>query len=129
MRSHHHKILVIEDDPAMREMLATVLRSWGYAVEAVSDGTKALERARRHPPPSAVLLDLVLPTISGWEVAAEFKKSDGLSHVPLVVISIFVNAKARLLPAADAYFGKPLNLKKLQRVLNELCSCNRNRRR
>lgn len=125
MRSRRHKILVVEDDPAMREILATVLRSWGYAVEAVSDGTEALERARRHPLPSAVLLDLVLPTMSGWEVAAEFKKSDALSRIPLVVTSVLVNANARFLPAADAYFGKPLNLAELQRVLNKLCSCDR----
>lgn len=122
MRSQRHTIVVVEDDPAMSEEVSSALSGWGYVVDVTSDGPEALERIRRHPPPRAVLLDLVLPSMSGWEVVAELKKSERLANIPVVVISAFVSTGTNALPAADAYFGKPLDLMALERVLRSLCS-------
>jgi len=125
MSPFRRKVLVVEDDPAMREILASALHSWGYTVEVVSDGTEALKRVRRHPPPNVILLDLLLPTMSGWEVATELSKSDRLSRIPLVIVSAYVTAKASTLPSAAAYLGKPLDLLRLRQVLEEACPVKR----
>lgn len=115
------RVLLVEDDDDAREPLVEILQAWGFDVEIASDGVKALEIARKVPLPSAILLDLFLPVMSGWEVVAELQKSALLSKIPLVVVSACVNHRARTLPPADAHLAKPLDLGRLQRTLNRLC--------
>jgi len=113
-------VLLIEDDTETREQLTDILRLWGYVVETAGDGEEALELVRRHPLPHVLLVDLLLPRMSGWEFIAEINKSDRLSRIPLVVVSGHIK-EARLLPPADAHLGKPLDLARLHRLLDRLC--------
>lgn len=115
----NRKVLLVEDDPDTREQLSNLLQLWGYVVHAANDGIEALEVVRRHPPPCLVLLDLFLPKMSGWEVVAEFQKSQQLSAIPLIVVSGC--GEDRLLPPADAHFSKPLDLRRFHSVLTSLC--------
>jgi len=65
-----HRLLVIEDDPELCESIADVLRFTGYEVETALDGETALDLLRRAPAPDAIVLDLVLPTMSAAELLA-----------------------------------------------------------
>lgn len=79
-------VLVVEDDPPLRELYRSALRAAGYAVVAVEDGIDALRRVERGRP-EAVILDLGLPRLSGRDVQRELKSSPDTQHIPIVVVS------------------------------------------
>src|SRR3990170_4977643 len=76
-------ILVVDDEPTLRETLADALEADGYAVVQAGDGRAALERFRAHSP-DLVLLDLMLPELSGLEVARQIRAE---SSVPIVMLT------------------------------------------
>ncbi len=79
-------VLVVEDDPTLRELYRSTLRAAGYAVVAVSDGIDALRRVEGDPP-DAVVLDLGLPRLNGRDVQRELKSAPDTKHIPIVVVS------------------------------------------
>ncbi len=87
-------ILVIEDDPAVREAVALVLGMDGYQVAGAADGVEALEYLRSHEPPCLILLDLELPRLDGRHFQQEKAKDPRLGSVPVVIISAAADAQA-----------------------------------
>ena len=79
-------VLVVEDDPTLRELYRSTLRGAGYAVVAVGDGVDALRRVERDTP-DAVVLDLGLPRLNGRDVQRELKSAPDTRHIPIVVVS------------------------------------------
>jgi CheY-like chemotaxis protein len=79
-------ILVVEDDPGLREMYRTALMVAGHTVIAVEDGVDALRRIDTDPP-SLVVLDMALPRLGGREVQSELKSRPDTNHIPIVVVS------------------------------------------
>lgn len=79
-------VLVVEDDPKLRELYRAVLRAAGYSVVAVEDGADALRHVEQSRP-NAVVLDLALPRVSGRDVHRELKAHADTSHIPVVVVS------------------------------------------
>lgn len=79
-------ILVVEDEPGLREMYRTSLMVAGYTVVAVEDGIDALRRIEAEPP-NLVVLDMALPRLGGREVQSELKSRPDTSHIPIVVVS------------------------------------------
>lgn len=79
-------VLVVEDDPALREVYRSVLRTAGYSVVAVEDGADAL-RYIEQSRPSAVVLDLALPRVNGRDVNRELKSRPDTRQIPVVVVS------------------------------------------
>ena len=79
-------VLVVEDDPTLRELYRSTLRAAGYAVVAVADGLDALRRVE-HEPPDAVVLDLGLPRLGGRDVQKELRSSPATRYIPIVVVS------------------------------------------
>lgn len=82
------KILVVEDDPAMREIVSHKLLSHGFAVNQAEDGKVALEKFTEQPP-DLVLLDLLLPEIDGFHVLEAIRKNPdkNLAQTPVIVLS------------------------------------------
>src|SRR5437868_10878206 len=80
------RVLVIENDAAIRTMLVDLLGDEGYAVIPVADGTQALETIRQQRP-DVVVLDLMLPTMSGWQFLNETRDLLDRFNVPVVVVS------------------------------------------
>ena len=79
-------VLVVEDDPPLRELYRALLGAAGYSVLTVDDGVTAL-RCIEDRPPAAVVLDLVLPRLSGRAVYQELKERASTRHIPIVVVT------------------------------------------
>ena len=79
-------VLIVEDDPPLRELYRSILRHAGYTVLTVEDGLTAL-RCIEDRPPAAVVLDLVLPRLSGRDVYRELKARPATRDIPIVVVS------------------------------------------
>src|SRR3954462_5227726 len=83
-------ILVVEDDHDVRVAVRNTLEDEGYRVLSVTDGRRALELLERGAePPSVNLLDLMLPVMDGWELAARLRASARLCRIPVVVMTAF----------------------------------------
>jgi len=79
-------ILVVDDEPAILDMISELLGFEGYQVVTTSQGSAALARAKADPP-ALILLDLMMPGMSGWQVIAALKASPQTRAIPVVVLS------------------------------------------
>lgn len=115
-------ILVVDDDPEIATMLCTRLSKRGYKVSSAEDGHKALEVATRDKP-DLVLLDVMMPGKSGWEVARALKQDPETKHMKIVMVSA-IGAKTNEITApiygADAHVDKPFEFEALERVIEKL---------
>ncbi len=100
-------ILVVDDDEAIREVIAEVLRDEGYEVVCASNGVQALRELQKADRPDMMLLDLMMPVMSGWEVLEELQSNAELSRVPVVVVS------AMSAPGVTEHLSKPIDLEDL----------------
>ncbi len=106
-----HRVLVIDDDDAMRESLTALLKLEGFEACGARNGREALDYLHSHRLPCVIVLDLTMPLMSGPEFRAEQLLDDALAHIPVVIMtgSKDVQRQARALRAADC-FTKPLPL-------------------
>ena len=79
-------ILVIEDDPDNQNLVRILLEQGGYTVVGANDGREGLESALRNLP-GLILLDLTIPAIDGWQLAAELKANPLTRNIPVVALS------------------------------------------
>jgi DNA-binding response OmpR family regulator len=106
------RILVVDDEPTIREMLGYNLRRDGFIVETADDGREALAAARRNPP-DLVVLDIMLPGLDGFQVCRALRQE---SHVPILVLSARGEEFDRvhgLELGADDYLTKPFAMREL----------------
>lgn len=80
------RVVVVEDEAAISKLIAYVLQNAGYQVESYSDGGEALDAIIKSPP-NLILLDLMLPTMSGFEILAKLKLEEKLKNIPVVVLT------------------------------------------
>jgi len=80
------KILIIEDSKKTTSVLKEVLEMEGYSVYIANDGVNGIAMARREKP-DLILLDLLLPKVSGFDVCSILKKDDYTRHIPIIIIS------------------------------------------
>jgi two-component system, OmpR family, response regulator MtrA len=106
------RVLVVDDDPALAEMLGIVLRSEGFLPSFVADGERALA-AFRDSRPDIVLLDLMLPGMSGIDVCRAIRAESGVPIVMLTAKSDTVDIVLGLESGADDYIVKPFKPKEL----------------
>jgi CheY-like chemotaxis protein len=104
-------VLVVDDDAAIREVIAEVLRDEGYDVAEASNGAQALELLQQMAHPGLVLLDLMMPVMSGWEFLEHVRSDGRLSRVPVVVVS------AMAAPGVSGHLQKPVDLDRLLRTV------------
>ena len=108
-------ILVVEDDPGIRQGIADFLGFEGYAVDVAVKGEEALSylRAKR---PSLVVLDLVMPVMNGPQLLDRLRSERIAEGVPVAIMTAAMPG-ASTLPAADAYLSKPFDLEELLQVV------------
>jgi CheY-like chemotaxis protein len=107
-------ILVVDDDRDVRDIVAAVLEGEGYEVRCAENGAQAL--AIMHgPKPEAIVLDLMMPIMSGWELLDAVRSDGDLAGIPVVVLS------AVRAPAGVAHLWKPVSLDELVTTLDRVC--------
>jgi two-component system cell cycle response regulator DivK len=79
-------VLIVDDDPEGREMYAAALASSGFAVEQASDGFEATDKAFRLKP-QAILMDLLMPRLDGWDVVEWLKRNPATRAIPIVAVT------------------------------------------
>jgi DNA-binding response OmpR family regulator len=105
-------ILVVDDEPTLRETLAEALDADGFRVVTAADGREALSRFREHQP-DLVVLDLMLPELSGIEVCRIIRGESGVPIVMLTAKSSEIDKVVGLELGADDYVTKPFSLREL----------------
>lgn len=105
------RVLVVDDDPSIRRMMIAALRREGYTFIEAANGREALEQMRQvHP--TVVILDLMMPMVSGWDVLRERSSDPDLFSIPVIVVS--ANRTAELASAVDqgicAFLPKPFDI-------------------
>jgi DNA-binding response OmpR family regulator len=105
-------ILIVEDEPALRDTLFYNLKKDGFAVEAVGDGRSALESARRLKP-DLIVLDLMLPEIDGFEVCRILRKEMITPILMLTARDDEIDRVVGLEVGADDYLTKPFSMREL----------------
>jgi CheY-like chemotaxis protein len=119
------RILLVEDDPGLRDTLAEVLSARGYEVTCAPDGRAALaELGVARPPPSVILLDLAMPVMDGWTFRAVQQRDPRLASIPTIVLSASLGDDPRDVEklAADAMLPKPFDLNRLVEALERVAS-------
>jgi two-component system, OmpR family, response regulator MprA len=108
------KILVVDDERAVRESLRRALELEGYEIELAEDGAQALERLRSEPEPDAMVLDVLMPGVDGLEVSRTLR--NGGSKLPILMLTARTQVEDRvegLDAGADDYLTKPFALEEL----------------
>lgn len=80
------KILIVEDDKFLRELITKKLKEEGYDTVGAGDGEEGIEKAKKDSP-DMILLDLILPGIDGFEVLSKIKDDPSVSSIPVVILS------------------------------------------
>ncbi len=117
-------VLVVDDEPDLREAICSLLESMGHPAVGASNGEEALERLKgADGAPCVILLDLSMPVMDGWEFRKRQLEDEALAGIPVVVITADGNAPekaARL--AAQGVLKKPFRPDDLIKTVGEFCS-------
>jgi two-component system, OmpR family, response regulator MtrA len=115
-------ILVVDDDPAIRDVVADILEMSDYSVKTAANGAEALDKIQSEQP-SAVLLDLMMPVMDGWEFLRRCRGQVPCARVPVVVMSAARDAAAAARElGAQAYLTKPFDVDTVLDVVERLIS-------
>jgi len=107
------RILVVDDDPDIAETVQMILESRGYEVALAANGREALDVIAKQRP-DAILLDMLMPVMDGWQFAAELRRRYPHDRPPLIAMTAAEHARARALEiAADGWVNKPFEARTL----------------
>ncbi len=110
------KILVVEDDKDIADLVKLVLETEDFTVETVLDPTQALDTAKTYQP-DAVLLDLTMPKMDGWQIFKMLRKEQDFANVPIAILTAkseqFDEMVGLHVMNADAYITKPFGKQEL----------------
>jgi signal transduction histidine kinase/CheY-like chemotaxis protein len=112
-------ILVVDDDTPIRSLLRQELSEAGYQVEEAANGKAALDMVRLHKP-DLIILDVMMPEINGFDVAAVLKNDPATMDIPIIILSIVQDKERGYRIGVDRYLTKPINTEKLFHEVDEL---------
>ena len=108
---HVTRVLVVDDDPAIRRLVIATLKRDGYEFSEAANGREALDRMRADHP-DCVVLDLMMPLVSGWDVLQERLHDPELIKIPVIIVS--ANREPELIKVMDkgicAFLPKPFDI-------------------
>lgn len=113
------RVLVIDDDPAARELLQRGLEREGFAVRSAAGGAEGLELARQWRP-GAITLDVLMPGLDGWEVLGRLKADPDTAGIPVVMVSVLREERLARALGAEDFLTKPVDRERLVRALTRL---------
>jgi CheY-like chemotaxis protein len=113
-------ISIVDDDSGFANYLRTFLSLRGYETRSYSRGDEIVASIKQGDPPDVVLLDVMMPGKSGWEVARALKQDPVTQHVKIVMVSAIgekTNEITAPIYGADAHVDKPFEFEKLEKVI------------
>jgi len=124
--SHTKKIVYIEDDPEMIDLVELILNRHGFSVKGAHGGRQGIDVVRQMNP-DLVLLDLMMPDLDGWDVYQQLKADDATKAIPVIVITAKAQSIDKVLglhiAKVDDYISKPFRpqelLDSVDRILNK----------
>ena len=119
MEAGHGDVLIVEDDKPLNELVCIYVQMSGFTCRAALDGRTAIMEAKAHPP-KLVLLDLMLPDITGFEVCQELKLDNRTRQVPVVIVTGLGDDESRrrgMACGAAEYHVKPLSPEQLTEIV------------
>jgi CheY-like chemotaxis protein len=114
------KVLVVEDDQDIRELIADILTGEGFPVEQASNGAEALHKMKAGFAPDVVLTNLLMPVMDGYQLNAELKRHAGWSSIPTIVMTAG-RAQPNALADVEAVLQKPVDLEHLLARVKKAC--------
>jgi PAS domain S-box-containing protein len=115
---HEGTVLVIDDDPNVRELMRRTLVRDGFRVEAAAGGDEGLRLARELRP-DAITLDVMMPGIDGWTVLSTLKSDSLLAEIPVIVVTIVDDKDLGYSLGASDYLTKPIDRSRLSSLLRK----------
>jgi two-component system response regulator VicR len=123
MAEEKKRVLCIEDDPEMIDLIKLILERKGFEVLEAVGGKEGLEMSRREMP-DLILLDLMMPEVDGWEVFRQVRADEQLKDIPVIVVT----AKAQSIDIVlglhiakvDGYVTKPFGPQELLKSVNKV---------
>lgn len=112
-------VLVIDDDPVVRDLIVTYLKESGYETSVANNGREGLRKIREIRP-YAVTLDLLMPDLDGWDVLRQMKSSEDTADIPVIIVSIAEDQATGAAMGAAGYLVKPVDKKLLLDELDKL---------
>jgi DNA-binding response OmpR family regulator len=129
MMSQVNTILIVDDEPTGREVLATLLQPQGYQLLMAANGQEALEQAAAHLP-DLILLDVMMPGLDGFEVCRRLRADARLGEVPIIMLTALDDRASRLQgiqAGADDFISKPFDRVELRARVRTIVRLNRYR--
>lgn len=114
------RILIVEDEGSVAHILEEFLGHLGYELEVVADGQAAIDRAA-HSSPDLIIMDLMMPRLTGGEAARMLKQDPATTEIPILAISAIADSdQLEDVLAVDAFLAKPFDLDDLGRQVAAL---------
>ncbi len=116
------KVLLIEDEPNIIEAMSFILSRDGYTVHTHENGETALDKIRAYPP-DLIILDVMLPGRSGYDVLQDLRSEDAISDIPVLMLTARGQTKDReqaLRIGANAFMTKPFSNAEVRDVVQKL---------
>lgn len=115
------KILLVEDNDDVREMMAMALEFGGHVVSSAANGRDALNMLQAGHRPGLILVDLMMPVMNGWEFRAALQEDPELSALPVVVVSAVTAENAKELGSTRC-MSKPVDIDRMLELVGEYTS-------
>ena len=116
-------VLVVDDDPAVHDVLTATLARKGYRVLHARDGAQALDILRKTPA-DVVTLDVMMPNVDGWTVLGTMKSDPALAHIPVIMLTIVDDRNLGYSLGASEYMTKPVDRDRLVALVRRFTSRN-----
>ena len=114
--THAGTVLVVDDDPVMRDLLRRVIEREGFHVAVAANGFEGIKLARELRP-VAITLDVMMPGMDGWTLLRHLKEDPELASIPVAMVTMVDESSGRTALGADHYLMKPIDRAALSRVL------------
>ena len=121
-------LLVVDDDPSIRSLLQQELTEAGYAVRLAENGRQALALIREETP-GLVILDVMMPEMNGFDVAAVLKNDPATMDIPIIILSIVEDKERGFRLGVDRYLTKPIDTTSLFREIDALLDQGKSKRK
>jgi signal transduction histidine kinase/ActR/RegA family two-component response regulator len=114
-----NNILVADDDPSIRVLIRQELEAGGYLVREAKDGLEVISEVKKEEP-GLIILDVIMPGMSGFDVAAVLKNDPGTMDIPIVIVSVVEDKERGYRIGIDRHFTKPVDTEELLKAVGQL---------